>query len=259
MQKIEHVVEERTSELAQANESLQVMNRELKRSNRQLEEFAYAASHDMKEPIRKIIFFTERLREQLSGQVSEAGARSFNRIENATQRMASLIDDLLLYTYVNERPVQTHVVDLNEKVRLVLEDLDLDIEAKQAVIHVGQLPIVQGYQRQLQQLFQNLVSNSLKYSKEDEAPVIDISAEQKETNGKLYHCIKVTDNGIGFEQQYQDKVFQIFARLHGKEAYSGTGVGLSIVKKVVENHDGFIQVESEPGTGSTFEVYLPVT
>jgi PAS domain S-box-containing protein len=259
MQKIEQVVEERTSELAQANESLQVMNKELKRSNRQLEEFAYAASHDMKEPIRKIIFFTERLREQLSGQVSEAGARSFNRIENATQRMASLIDDLLLYTYVNERPIQTHAVDLNDKLRLVLEDLDLDIEAKQAVVHVGELPIVQGYQRQLQQLFQNLVSNSLKYSKDDEAPIIDITSSQIERNGKLYHSIKVTDNGIGFEQQYQDKVFQIFARLHGKEAYSGTGVGLSIVKKVVENHDGFIQVESEPGKGSTFEVYLPVT
>ena len=258
LQKIEQTVEERTRELAQANENLHVINKELQRSNQNLEEFAHAASHDMKEPIRKIHFFTHQLREQLSHHLNEAEIRSFSRIENATQRMGNLIDDLLLYSHVSQRPHDTEAVDLNEKVQRVLEDLELDIEEKKAVVHVGKLPRVQGYRRQLQQLFQNLISNSLKYSKAGEAPKIDITAKQVERSGMLYHTIKVSDNGIGFEQQYAEKIFQMFSRLHGKAEYSGTGVGLSIVKKVVENHDGFIEVESKPGVGSTFVIYLSV-
>jgi hypothetical protein len=258
LQKIEQTVEERTRELAQANENLHVINKELQRSNQNLEEFAHAASHDMKEPIRKIHFFTHQLREQLSHHLKEAEIRSFSRIENATQRMGNLIDDLLLYSHVSQRPHDTEAVDLNEKVQRVLEDLELDIEEKKAVVHVGKLPRVQGYRRQLQQLFQNLISNSLKYSKAGEAPKIDITAKQVERSGMLYHTIKVSDNGIGFEQQYAEKIFQMFSRLHGKAEYSGTGVGLSIVKKVVENHDGFIEVESKPGVGSTFVIYLSV-
>jgi signal transduction histidine kinase len=118
--------------------------------------------------------------------------------------------------------------------------------------------VIQGYRRQIQQLFQNLLSNALKYSKADVPPQILITAGHSERGGKLYHTIKVSDNGIGFEPEYADKIFQMFTRLHGKAEYSGTGVGLSIVKKVVENHDGFIEVENEPGEGSTFEIYLPV-
>ncbi|RYG22472.1 MAG: GHKL domain-containing protein [Chitinophagaceae bacterium] len=135
---------------------------------------------------------------------------------------------------------------------------ELDIAEKKAVIHVGKLPAVQGYRRQLQQLFQNLLSNALKYSKVEESPKIDITASVFTESGTTYHVILVKDNGIGFEQQYADKIFQMFSRLHGKAEYSGTGVGLSIVKKVVENHHGFIRVKSSPGVGSTFEIYLPV-
>jgi hypothetical protein len=148
-------------------------------------------------------------------------------------------------------------VDLNEKVKQALEDLDLDIEEKGAVVNVGQLPVVKGYRRQLQQLFQNLISNAVKYSKEDVPPRIEISAGEVERAGRRYHLIQVADNGIGFEQEYEDKIFQMFSRLHGKQEYSGTGVGLSIVKKVVENHDGFIKVASEPGIGSNFGICLP--
>jgi len=119
--------------------------------------------------------------------------------------------------------------------------------------------VVKGYRRQLQQVFQNLLTNALKYSKADVPPQITITAEESERNGRRYHAIKIIDNGIGFEPQYADKIFQMFTRLHGKAEYSGTGVGLSIVKKVVENHNGFIEVESEPGKGSTFEIYLPVS
>jgi light-regulated signal transduction histidine kinase (bacteriophytochrome) len=221
--KIEQTVEERTRELAQANESLQVINRELQRSNQNLEEFAHAASHDLKEPIRKIHFFTHQLREQLSGHLKEAETRSFSRIENATQRMGNLIDDLLLYSHVSQRPHQTEAVDLNEKVQRVLEDLELDIEEKRAVVHVGKLPVVQGYRRQLQQLFQNLISNALKYSKADVPPHIDITAGEVIENNKRFHQIALKDNGIGFAQEYANKIFQMFTRLHGKAEYSGTG------------------------------------
>ena len=258
MQKIEKMVEQRTKELARANESLQATNKELHRSNQNLEEFAHAASHDLKEPIRKIHYFTNQLKAQLSNHLNENEARSFDRIENATRRMGNLIDDLLLYSHVSVRPQETEAVDLNIKLQRVMEDLELDIEEKKAVIHVGKLPVIYGYRRQLQQLFQNILSNALKYSKADVPPIIDITAKEIERGGLRYHAISITDNGIGFDLQYADRIFQMFARLHGKSEYSGTGVGLSIVKKVVENHNGFTRVESTPGVGSTFEIYLPV-
>ncbi|HZG23388.1 MAG TPA: PAS domain-containing protein, partial [Chitinophagaceae bacterium] len=231
---------------------------ELRRSNRNLEEFAHAASHDLKEPIRKIHFFTSQLKAQLSNRLAEGEERSFSRIENATQRMGNLIDDLLLYSHVSQRPHEMEWVDLNEKVQRVLDDLELDVQQKGAIISVDKLPVVKGYRRQLQQLFQNLISNALKYSKKDVPPRIDISATEVTEHEKPYHLIKVKDNGIGFEQEYADKIFQMFTRLHGKGEYSGTGVGLSIVKKVIENHNGYIRVESTPGKGSIFKVFLPI-
>jgi PAS domain S-box-containing protein len=258
IQKIESLVEERTKELAEANNSLKVINKELQRSNQNLEEFAHAASHDLKEPVRKITYFTQQLKDQLGDRLKESESRSFTRIVNATERMGHLIDDLLLYSHVSHRPQETETVDLNEKLQRVLEDLELDIQEKNAVIHVGKLPVVNGYRRQLQQLLQNLISNALKYSKADEPPQIDIIANRSWEGEQQYTVISVKDNGIGFEPEYSDKIFQMFSRLHGKHEYSGTGVGLSIVKKVVENHEGFISVESEPGQGSTFNIYLPV-
>jgi PAS domain S-box-containing protein len=258
LQRIEKTVEERTKELAQANETLQALNKELQRSNANLEEFAHAASHDLKEPVRKIHFFTQQLKEQLSVHLAETELRTFQRIENAAQRMAHLIDDLLLYFHVSQRPHEKEDTDLNKKVQNVLEDLELDVAEKKAVVHVDNLPVVKGYPRQLQQMFQNLISNALKYSKADVPPRIRITATEDAVNGHRFRVIAVKDNGIGFEPQYADKIFQMFARLHGKAEYSGTGVGLSIVKKVVENHNGFIQVESVPDEGSVFKIYLPV-
>ncbi|RYE38725.1 MAG: PAS domain-containing sensor histidine kinase, partial [Sphingobacteriales bacterium] len=257
IRKIEELVEERTKELAHANETLQNINKELQRSNQNLEEFAHAASHDLKEPVRKIHFFTHQLKVQLSTHLKEDQARAFNRIENATERMGNLIDDLLLYSHVSQRPHETERIDLNQKVKNVLEDLELDIEEKKAIIQVDTLPVVNGYRRQLQQLFQNLISNALKYSKADVAPRIEISTKKVTENGKPYHLVAIKDNGIGFDPAYADKIFQMFTRLHGKSEYNGTGVGLSIVKKVVQNHHGFITVESSPGVGSTFSVLLP--
>ncbi|GAA4341944.1 PAS domain S-box protein [Flaviaesturariibacter amylovorans] len=258
LQRIEQLVDERTRDLAAANEALTKSNRELKRSNTNLEEFAHAASHDLKEPVRKIHFFTNQLRDQLGNRLSESEHRSLTRIQGATQRMGSLIDDLLLYSHVSQRPLEREAVDLNTRLQQVLEDLDLEIEEKGATIRVGTLPVLPGYGRQLQQLFQNLVSNALKYSKAGVPPVIDVSASAAEQAGRRYQVVTVRDNGIGFAPEYADKIFQMFARLHGKAEYSGTGVGLSIVKKVVENHEGLIEANGTPGEGAEFRVWLPV-
>ncbi len=230
---------------------------ELERSNQNLEEFAHAASHDLKEPIRKISIFTSQLKNELKNQLQEKQLFSFERIENASKRMELLVDDLLLYSHVSQHSLEKESVNLNLKLQLVLEDLELDIKEKEAVVYVGQLPTVQGYRRQLQQMFQNLVSNALKYRKPGEAPHITIQASTATDNGQPYHLIEVADNGIGFEQKYVERIFKMFTRLHGKNEYAGSGVGLSIVRKVIENHHGIIRAEGVPGVGSTFKVYLP--
>jgi light-regulated signal transduction histidine kinase (bacteriophytochrome) len=255
--KIQDLVDLRTRELSQVNEALVKSNEELARSNANLEEFAHAASHDLKEPIRKIHYFTQQLKQQLGDAIEENGLRFFSRIENATGRMGNLIDDLLLYSHVSQKPLETENIDLNQKVLRVLDDLELDIEEKKATINVGTLPVINGYRRQLQQLFQNLIGNALKYGKKEVPPIINIQSRAVEENGRKYHLITFEDNGIGFEQEFAEKIFHMFTRLHGKAEYSGTGVGLAIVKKVVENHNGFIRAESVPGKGSTFFVYLP--
>ena len=248
-------VKERTLELEKKN-------KELERSNANLEEFAHAASHDLKEPIRKIEFFTDRLRNQLSDRLSEEERLTFKRVENSSQRMGALIDDLLLYSHVSHRPQEKEEVDLNEKLSKVLEDLELDIQIKKATITIGKLPVIKGYGRQLQQLFQNVVGNALKYNKTGIAPNIDITSSvvMFPGDGKKdkYHLIEIIDNGIGFEQNQAEKIFQMFHRLHGNSEYRGTGVGLSIARKVAENHNGKILAESKLNDGATFRIYLPI-
>ena len=255
--KIEELVSRRTQELAQANEALLATNIELTRSNNNLEEFTHAVSHDLKEPIRKINFFTRQLRDLLTHQAQEAELALLNKIGNATQRMNNLIEDLLQFSHVSQRPHQKEQVDLNKTVQAVYHELELAIQEKKATLQTAQLPVVCGYAGQLEQLLQNLVSNALKYSRKEVPPCITISAGLVTEQGKPYHLIGVRDNGIGFEQQYEERIFQMFSRLHGKNEYSGTGVGLSIVKKVLENHGGFIHATSTPGEGSVFSIYLP--
>ncbi len=240
---------------------------ELKRSNTNLEEFAYAASHDLKEPIRKIHLFSGRLRERLREKLQPEDENFFGRMENASKRMSALIDDLLLYSHVSRGATMEEMVDLNQKIELVLEDLDLEITEKKAKIVVGGLPTVKGHRRQLQQLFQNLISNALKYNNPDLASEIHISSRLANThemehitdkNGnKQYYLIEVKDNGIGFDPADAQRIFNVFTRLHGNAEYKGTGVGLSIARKVVENHSGYIWGESKPGEGATFKILLP--
>jgi PAS domain S-box-containing protein len=241
---------------------------DLKRSNANLEEFAYAASHDLKEPIRKIHFFSDRLSESLGERLGEEERRLFNRMEHAVNRMGSLIDDLLAYSQVTRGASDFEDIDLGQRVQVVLEDLELEVQEKGARITVGELPTVKGNTRQFQQLFQNLIANALKYSKPGSKPEIRITSTQvegreagdflpPEQRHKLFHLVEVSDNGIGFEQQEAERIFNVFTRLHGNAEYRGTGVGLSIARKVVENHGGYIWAESTPGAGATFKFLLP--
>jgi signal transduction histidine kinase/PAS domain-containing protein len=240
----------------------------LELSNTHLEDFAHAASHDLKEPLRKIRTFTDRLKSTLEEKMTEAEMALFRRIEVAAERMQLLVDDLLEFSHVSEKPQKMEIVDLTEKVQRVLTDLELPIEEKCAIIKLDPLPIIQGNRRQLQQLFQNLISNALKYSKPDIAPEVTIGYRiinggdveisiPQDYKDKKFHLIEVTDNGIGFEQEYAEQIFKMFQRLHGKTEFAGTGVGLSIVRKVVENHNGYIWAKSEPGKGARFSVLLP--
>jgi signal transduction histidine kinase len=241
----------------------------LERSNTNLEDFAHAASHDMKEPLRKILTVSEKLKKTLGPRMTETEAKLFERIEISAERMQLLVDDLLEFSHVSDQPKQLEAVDLNEKLQRVLSDLELPIEEKRAEIIIHPLPTLHANRRQIQQLFQNLISNSLKYSKQDVSPRITISARvikgsdalvelPSEVLEKHFHLIEVDDNGIGFEQQYAEQIFKMFQRLHGKSKYSGTGVGLSIARKVVQNHNGYIWAESELNKGSTFKILLPL-
>jgi light-regulated signal transduction histidine kinase (bacteriophytochrome) len=258
---LEEKVRERTKDLEK-------LNNELKRSNANLEEFAYAASHDLKEPVRKVHFFTDRLKTKLGDRLHAEELQLLERIENATGRMRLLIDDLLEYSHVNHLNRDVGEVNLNQKIKLVLSDLEILIQEKGATVAVDPLPVIKGHRRQLQQLFQNLISNALKYSKPGVAPVISITAHEVagsdagiplpgDEGNKRFHLIEVKDNGIGFNQADSERIFQMFQRLHGKKEYSGTGVGLAIVKKVVANHSGYIWAESSPGEGAVFTVLLP--
>jgi signal transduction histidine kinase len=243
---------------------------ELKRSNQNLEQFAYAASHDLKEPMRKVQIFSNRLKDRLAGKLEQEDKHYFSRILYATDRMNTLIDDLLMYSHVSTGAVLDEMVDLNEKVCLVLEDLEVEISEKNASITVDPLPTIKGHRRQLQQLFQNLIGNAIKYAKLGIQPQVHISSrvvtaddQSLPTNlingDKQYYLIEVKDNGIGFGAEDAERIFQVFTRLHGNNEYRGTGVGLSIVRKVVENHNGYIWAEGGSGGGATFKVLLPTT
>ena len=242
---------------------------ELQRTNAELEQFAYVASHDLQEPLRKIQTFGERLLRKQAAQIDDDGKLNVQKINESAARMQQLINDLLAFSRTaNTRERSFEPVDLNQVMERVQEELGLMISAKNAVINIEPLPDVLGISYQLTQLFVNLIANALKYSKPEVTPFLRIQYEEvsgqamMDTLGiktdSMYHRISVIDNGIGFEQQYAEKIFTIFQRLHTRHEYQGTGIGLAICKRIVANHKGFIFAESKVEVGSKFSVYLPV-
>ncbi len=243
-------------------------NLELEQNIKELNEFNHVASHDLQEPLRKIQTFISRINDKEKDNLSDFGKDYMTRIEKASNRMRILINDLLQYSRTNRSEKNFNDVDLNEALINSLNELSQNIEDKNALIKNDKLNTIKGVDFQMQQLFTNLISNSLKYSKENITPIIEIKSEKviakdnpllNDNSTRSYSKISFIDNGIGFEQENAEKIFLLFNRLHGKTEFQGTGVGLAICKKIVENHNGFIFATSEPNQGSTFTIYLPLS
>lgn len=254
---LEIKVAERTQELVAKNEELEF-------SNHELQQFAWVVSHDLKEPLRKIETFIKIIDERYLPD-NETAKDYVRRTIKSAERMSNLISDLIDYSRLSSDVVPQRL-NLNAIVEEVLADLDYIVDEKMAVITVNQLPSVIGVSSQLRQLFQNLVSNSLKFSKEGFPPEINITGEiinEKSFDGSLdasgkYCRITVSDNGIGFNEIYLDKIFKIFQSLNDRNAYEGTGIGLAIAKKIVEKHNGIITAKSDVGNGASFIIILPI-
>ncbi|WP_345265467.1 ATP-binding protein [Nibrella viscosa] len=256
------------TDLKHTQHQLEASVNQLSQSNYNLEQFAYVASHDLQEPLRKIQAFSDLLMHHHAEFLNEAGQDLLRRVQDAARRMQLLVRDLLTFSRLTTRSEEFEKVDLNKLVRDVLNDLEMGIVEHKAHINVGPLPEVFGSSLRLQQLIQNLVSNAIKFHKPGEAAVVRITATDvaghqlppplNDQSDKRWVAIEVTDNGIGFEEKYKDRIFQPFQRLHGRHQYAGTGIGLAVCKHVAESHGGAINVRSQPGAGSTFTLFLPV-
>lgn len=244
------------------NEKLLIKKQmELEEANYELEQFAYIASHDLKEPLRKIRAFGDRLESGYHNTSDEKALDYIFRMRSASDRMQSLIDDLLKFSRASRGDIEKQQVDLNEVMAEVVETLSETIEQTSAQIHSQALPTIVANQQQMTQVFQNIIANALKYSEENKEPQITIGVSKVELmiemESKTFWQIDITDNGIGFENAYNEKIFEIFQRLHGRSQFSGTGIGLAICKKIIVNHQGFIFAHGEPGKGATFTLQLP--
>ena len=254
------------SERKAAEEAEARHREELERSNRELEQFAYVASHDLQEPLRKIRIYAERLEGELEKQAALGGREYTQRILDAAQRMQALVEGLLTLSRVTTEGQQFVQVDLKQVAEEVVADLEVRIEEVGGRVEVRKLPVIQADPLQMRQLFQNLIGNALKFRRQDVPPVVKVygrmlseASQLARGTPKEKQCrITVEDNGIGFEPKYLDRVFEVFRRLHPRDQYSGTGVGLAICKRIAERHGGAITATSTPGQGSKFTVILPV-
>jgi len=257
---LEAVVEERTYELKKANIDLQNMNKELS-------SFAYISSHDLQEPLRKIQTFGSMIMASEEANLTETGKKNLTRMQVAAARMTKLIQDLLTYSRANATEKVFEATNLNAIITDIASEFAEVLEEKGGVITYDKLPVINAIPFQVRQLFTNLVSNALKFAKTDEAPVVTISAQTVKGSvinnpnafpQKNYLHVTVTDNGIGFSQDYATRIFEVFQRLHGKAEYEGTGIGLAICSKIAENHEAIINATSQPNRGATFNVYFPL-
>lgn len=265
---LESRVAERTSQLRLTNEGLRKevkkrqrvetklrkMTEELQRSNKELEEFAYVSSHDLQEPLRKIQAFSDLAVDEYSDKLGD-GEMYLTRIKASANRMSTLIEDLLAFSRVTTKPSISQTIDLGEIVQHVLLDLQARIDHEHGVVNIHDaLPTVRADTTHMRQLFQNLISNALKFHREDVPPIVDIKVDMYDG----MHRIRVIDNGIGIDEKYKEKVFAVFQRLNPKQSYEGTGIGLAVCKKIVDRYGGTIDIESQLGSGSTFTICLPI-
>ena len=234
------------------NEQIKFQNEQLANSNKELKQFAYIASHDLKEPLRMIGAYTSLLQRRYSKKLDEGAQEFMGFITDATRRMNNLLDDLLTYSKVGTQELQKEPVKMCEVVEASLANLQLKIKQKHAKVNLSDLPEVEVSRIQMGQLYQNLISNAIKFSDKD-SPEIWIDAEK---NGKAY-IFSVRDNGIGIAAEHKERIFEMFSRLHTRQEYEGTGIGLATCKKIVEQHSGRIWVESEKDKGSTFYFSIP--
>ncbi len=238
-----------------AEENLKNMVEELKHSNYELQQFAYITSHDLQEPLRTIASFTQLLEHRYKERLDSEADEYIDFIVSAAVRMKDMIQGLLDYSRIDTQKGEIVQVDTEEILKVVLSNLNASIKENKAEITHEPLPTVSADERQLIQLFQNLISNAIKFRKKDKCPSIHITAEKK---GNKY-VFSVQDNGIGMEIQYSDHIFELFKRLHAIDEYEGTGIGLAVVKRIIDRHGGSIWFESEPGVGSTFYFTIPVS
>jgi PAS domain S-box-containing protein len=265
-ERLEGIVMDRTADLLEANEALQLSSELLQQSNEELEKFAYIASHDLQEPLRKIQAFGDRLTKKYRDTIGDQGKDYLDRILDSARRMRRLIEDLLAFSRITTKAKPLEWIDLSFIVREVLEDLEVRMEQTQGRVEFDSLPTIQADFVQMKQLFQNLILNSLKFAKSGVPPVIKISSSRTSelpTNSDpppppwSGFRIMIKDNGIGFEQEYAERIFELFQRLHGRKEYEGTGLGLAIVRKIVQRHGGSISAKGILGEGATFIIDLP--
>ncbi|GAB3943372.1 hypothetical protein GCM10028805_09520 [Spirosoma harenae] len=264
-----NITERTKAELAAQQQAIELKaaNTELRRSNENLQQFAHIASHDLQEPLRRIQAFSDLLKTQFADNLSDGESDMIQRIQRSAQRMQLLIKDLLTYSKLSTQREPFTLISLREVLDDVVNDLEVTIQEKQAVIQVGELPSLLGSSSRLRQLFQNLITNALKFTKRNDTPLIQIDAQPaqlselpsylQDQQGSPFWLITVADNGIGFDERYKDRIFTPFQRLHDTAMYSGTGIGLAICQRVAESHGGAIDVTSQLGEGSIFKVFLP--
>ena len=258
-ERLASAVDERTQELQQANHGLHRITEELQRSNRELQDFAYVASHDLQEPLRKIRAFSGLLSSDYGERLDDEGRHYLERVDDAATRMSRLISDLLTFSRVSSKARAPEPVDLNTVMEAVLDDLGVARqEARAEVQVVGTLPTVSADPGQMHQLLQNLVGNAVKFRKPDEPARVQIWAEAPEGDASRTRLF-VRDEGIGFDEKYADRIFTPFERLHAKQKYAGTGIGLAVCRRIVERHGGTIRATSATGEGTTFTFVLPVS
>lgn len=251
---LERRVAERTADLQKAKDDMETQAEELARFNSELQDFAFVASHDLQEPLRKIQAFGDRLKSKFADALSDTGRDYIARMQNAADRMSELVSDLLSFSRVTTLSRPFERVDLGEAAQAAFSEFSSEVKAAKAELELGALPTIDADRSQIRQLLVNLIDNALKFRRPEVPPRIRIHAEIDGENCRL----TVEDNGIGFDSKYTDRIFRVFQRLHGRDEYSGTGIGLAICRKLVERHGGSIDASGKPGEGASFTVTLPL-